>query len=72
MDIQTPKIPDCPHWPLITQLDHEKEVTGMFLSGHPLDPWKDELANLVGTTLGDLDRVFSERRNNRGQCTDHV
>jgi DNA polymerase III subunit alpha len=43
LDIQPPKIPDCPKWPLITQLDHEKAVTGMFLSGHPLDHHKFEI-----------------------------
>ena len=29
---------------------------------------QDELATLVGTTLGDLERVFAERRNNRGEA----
>ena len=43
LDIQAPKIPDCPKWPLIVQLDHEKEVTGIFLSGHPLDHHKFEI-----------------------------
>jgi DNA polymerase III subunit alpha len=43
LDIQPPKLPDCPPWPLITQLDHEKEVTGIFLSGHPLDHHKFEM-----------------------------
>ena len=43
MAIHPPKIPDCPPWPLIVQLDHEKEVTGMFISGHPLDNYKFEM-----------------------------
>ena len=34
-DIPLPKIPDCPTWSLTEVLDKEKEVTGMFLSGHP-------------------------------------
>ncbi|MES1216113.1 MAG: DNA polymerase III subunit alpha [Bacteroidota bacterium] len=54
MDIQTPKIPDCPHWPLITQLDHEKEVTGMFLSGHPLDHHKFEMRHYGITRIFDF------------------
>ena len=43
MEIQPPRLPDCAEWPLIVQLDHEKEVTGMFLSGHPLDHYKFEM-----------------------------
>ncbi len=54
MEIPPPKMPDCAPWPLIVQLDHEKEVTGMFLSGHPLDHHKFELKHYGITTLSDL------------------
>ena len=43
MEVQVPKISDCAHWPLVVQLDHEKEVTGIFLSGHPLDDYRFEM-----------------------------
>jgi DNA polymerase-3 subunit alpha len=43
VEIRTPTLPQCEQWPLIIQLEHEKEVTGMFLSGHPLDHFKFEL-----------------------------
>lgn len=43
MEIQPPKISDCPPWPLIVQLDNEKEVTGIFISGHPLDDYRFEM-----------------------------
>ncbi|MEY3059736.1 MAG: polymerase subunit alpha [Bacteroidota bacterium] len=42
-EIPAPKIPDCAAWSLTELLDKEKEVTGMFLSGHPLDHYKFEL-----------------------------
>lgn len=42
-DIPLPKIPDCSPWSLTEILDKEKEITGMFLSGHPLDHYKFEL-----------------------------
>lgn len=42
MEIPPPRIPDCKHWTLTEQLDHEKEVTGMFVSGHPLDHFRFE------------------------------
>ena len=60
MDIQTPKIPDCPHWPLIVQLDHEKEVTGMFLSGHPLDHHKFEMKHYGMTRIADFNEFKAD------------
>ncbi|MGL6268115.1 MAG: OB-fold nucleic acid binding domain-containing protein, partial [Chitinophagaceae bacterium] len=44
-DIPLPKIADCPTWSLTEILDKEKEVTGMFLSGHPLDHYRFEMKN---------------------------
>jgi DNA polymerase-3 subunit alpha len=43
MDIPTPKIPPCDVWTLTEKLDHEKETTGMFISGHPLDHFRFEM-----------------------------
>jgi DNA polymerase III subunit alpha len=42
-DIVPPKLPVCEPWPLAQQLDHEKEVTGMYMSGHPLDNFLFEM-----------------------------
>ncbi|HET9055332.1 MAG TPA: DNA polymerase III subunit alpha [Chitinophagaceae bacterium] len=42
-DITPPRLPDCEPWSLTEQLDHEKEVMGIFLSGHPLDHFKFEM-----------------------------
>lgn len=42
-EIATPKLPLCEEWTLTEKLDHEKDVTGMFMSGHPLDHFKFEL-----------------------------
>ena len=54
MEIPPPKLPDCPHWPLTVQLDHEKEVTGMFLSGHPLDHYRFEMKHYGVTPIADF------------------
>lgn len=43
--IVPPKLPNCNPWQLIEQLDLEKEVTGVFISGHPLDNYKFELTH---------------------------
>ncbi|HMO63138.1 MAG TPA: DNA polymerase III subunit alpha [Ferruginibacter sp.] len=52
-EIVPPKIHPCEPWPLIQQLDHEKDVTGMYISGHPLDNFKFELRHYNITPLGD-------------------
>jgi DNA polymerase III subunit alpha len=53
-DIATPKIPECDPWPLIVQLDYEKEVTGMYMSGHPLDNFRFEMKYYGLTPLNEL------------------
>lgn len=69
IDIKTPALPDCPPWPLIVQLEHEKEVTGMFLSGHPLDHHKFEMKHYGLTSLAEFnsikETITSYTNNNR-------
>jgi DNA polymerase-3 subunit alpha len=43
IEMALPKIAPCDAWTLTEQLNHEKDVTGMFISGHPLDHFKFEL-----------------------------
>ncbi len=43
MEVPQPKILPCEVWTLTELLDHEKEVTGIFMSGHPLDHFKFEI-----------------------------
>ncbi|TSA42974.1 MAG: DNA polymerase III subunit alpha, partial [Chitinophagaceae bacterium] len=52
-DIMTPKLPPCEPWALVEQLDYEKDVTGMYLSGHPLDNYRFELTHYNITPLAD-------------------
>ena len=54
MEIPPPRIPDCNPWPLTVQLDYEKEVTGMFLSGHPLDNYRFEMKHYGITPIADF------------------
>lgn len=41
-DIEPPKIPPCDPWPLILKLNNERDVTGIYISGHPLDDYRFE------------------------------
>ena len=54
MEIPPPRLPECQPWPLVKQLEHEKEVTGMFLSGHPLDHYKFEMRHYGITPVADF------------------
>jgi DNA polymerase-3 subunit alpha len=39
-------LPDVPDWDEHTRLQHEKEVLGFFVSGHPMDKYREKLRNL--------------------------
>jgi len=49
--ISTPVMPKSRSWPLITKLEKEKEVTGIYISGHPLDDYKLELEHFTTCNL---------------------
>jgi DNA polymerase-3 subunit alpha len=49
-----PPLPVAEPWNLMQQLNAEKEVIGMYLSGHPLDPYKIEIDKLTTHKLGEL------------------
>ncbi|MBI1228252.1 MAG: DNA polymerase III subunit alpha [Bacteroidetes bacterium] len=54
-DMQEPELPRCNPWSLIEKLEREKEVTGIYISGHPLDDYKMEMENFISCTLEDLE-----------------
>jgi DNA polymerase III subunit alpha len=51
MAIPTPKIPEVPEWPQMEKLKYEKEVVGIYISGHPLDDFKLEMDTFCTSTL---------------------
>ena len=57
MDIKPPQIATCPTWSLTEQLDREKEVAGIYLSGHPLDHYKFEMKHYGITPIADFNEV---------------
>ena len=46
-----PEIPDCPEWGAMEKLAREKEVVGIYISGHPLDDYRVELNTFCNATL---------------------
>ena len=60
-------LPTCGEWPLRQKLDGERDTLGHYLSGHPLDPYRDELKALVGHDLGQLDALWANRGEEKGR-----
>ncbi len=57
MIITAPKLPICEPWNLTEKLEFEKEVTGIFLSGHPLDHYKFEMKYYGIMNLSDFNEI---------------
>ncbi|HEV2831088.1 MAG TPA: OB-fold nucleic acid binding domain-containing protein, partial [Hanamia sp.] len=53
-EVTPPVIPECEPWPLVKLLDFEKEVTGMYMSGHPLDNFKFQIKHYGLTTIAEF------------------
>ncbi len=53
-------LPSCPHWSNLELLKKEKEVTGFFISGHPMDTWRYEVETFCTHTLDELKTNFSK------------
>jgi DNA polymerase-3 subunit alpha len=56
-EITVPKLPDCPPWTLTELLDHEKDITGIFLSGHPLDHFRFEMKHYGINTIAEFNEL---------------
>jgi DNA polymerase-3 subunit alpha len=54
-DISQPKIPLGDAWSAMEQLKNEKEVVGVYISGHPLDDYQTEISSFCNSNTGLLD-----------------
>ena len=52
------ELPRAADWTLAQKLQGERETLGHYLSGHPLDPYREELRALLGHDLGSLDALW--------------
>ena len=50
-EIPDPELPVCEPWSAIEMLNHEKEVIGFYMSGHPLDNYHIEMKHFTNFTL---------------------
>ncbi|MDO5104789.1 DNA polymerase III subunit alpha [Capnocytophaga sp.] len=73
VDVPEPTIPNCETWGNLEQLRREKEVVGIYISGHPLDDFRHTLnhfCNLSLSNLQDLNPLINREISVGGMLTD--
>jgi len=73
VEIAEPQVPPCEDWGTMEKLSREKEVVGIYISGHPLDDFKIEMKNFCNGTVSvfnDLEAVVNREITFGGVVTD--
>lgn len=65
--IPEPPMPEAEEFPLIEKLKYEKDVIGIYLTGHPLDNYKLELSRYCNATVSDLNTIKKARSGEGGE-----
>ncbi|HLS11850.1 MAG TPA: DNA polymerase III subunit alpha [Flavobacteriaceae bacterium] len=64
VQIPEPPMPACEPWPTMQQLREEREVIGIYISGHPLDDYKLELSkpfsNATVSVFHNLENILNQ------------
>ncbi|WP_093409126.1 DNA polymerase III subunit alpha [Salegentibacter flavus] len=55
VQIPEPEVPPCEEWGTMEKLRREKEVVGIYISGHPLDDFRLEMKYFCNAVLADLE-----------------
>ncbi|MGA8525642.1 MAG: DNA polymerase III subunit alpha, partial [Candidatus Sulfotelmatobacter sp.] len=53
-EVNNDRLPDIPDWDEQARLAAEKEILGFFISGHPLEKYKDKLADLQALRIDEI------------------
>ncbi|MEO0045774.1 MAG: Error-prone polymerase, partial [Bacteroidota bacterium] len=59
VQIAEPTVPPCEDWSTMEKLAKEKEVVGIYISGHPLDDFKFEMKYFCNSKLENLKNLAS-------------
>ena len=73
VQIAEPQVPPCEEWGTMEKLAQEREVVGIYISGHPLDDFKTEMHTFCSATLGmltDLNPFINRELSFGGVVTD--
>ncbi|NRB84116.1 MAG: DNA polymerase III subunit alpha [Winogradskyella sp.] len=73
VQIAEPQVPPCEDWGTMEKLSREKEVVGIYISGHPLDDFKIEMKTFCNGTIAafnDLQAIVNREITFGGVVTD--
>jgi len=59
VQIAEPTVPPCEEWSTMEKLAKEKEVVGIYISGHPLDDYRFEMKHFCNVKLSHLKNLES-------------
>lgn len=59
IDLPDPELPECEKWGSMEMLQQEKDVTGMYVSGHPLDNFKIHISSYCNGRVSDLKNLHA-------------
>jgi len=57
VQIPEPEVPPCEEWGTMEKLRREKEVVGVYISGHPLDDFKTEMQTFCNATVAHFSQM---------------
>ncbi|MCB0806928.1 MAG: DNA polymerase III subunit alpha, partial [Bacteroidales bacterium] len=63
IEIKDPELPVCAPWTKMEQLRNEKEITGFYMTGHPLEDFKNEIDNFCNVTITDIKNNKEQYKN---------
>ncbi|UPT65927.1 MAG: DNA polymerase III subunit alpha [Sphingobacteriales bacterium JAD_PAG50586_3] len=63
VEIEEPAFPKCEEWSELERLKLEKDVIGIYISGHPLDAYKIEVEHICRHRVADLNENLGKFRN---------
>jgi DNA polymerase-3 subunit alpha len=73
VQIPEPEVPPCEEWGTMEKLARERDVVGIYISGHPLDDFRTEMTNFCNaevTLFNDLENYVNRELTFGGVVTD--
>jgi DNA polymerase-3 subunit alpha len=69
IQIHNDKLPETPDWDEHTRLAAEKEILGFFITGHPLEKYRDKLEELRALSTADIAATKHSTGKDENICT---
>ena len=57
LEVTEPELPNVEPWTLMEKLQREKELVGIYISGHPLNNYKFEIEHFTTHTLSEIEEL---------------